>query len=86
MMTAAISYPDCLFMRHFEEKREKEPKRSQRNDKLLEILAENPVLTQIMLMSEFEKKTVAERDTGIAERGVFVKKGFNRSGRWIVKK
>lgn len=83
----------------FLEDAEKEPKRSQKGAKkelkkgaerkqaILALLAENPMITQARLMEEMDltRKQVQKDMKELQEKGVLVREGTNRSGRWIVK-
>ncbi len=71
---------------------EKEPKRSQkgaeRKNAIIEILAENPRMTQTTLMDilNLSRKQIQKEIKELQEQGVLVREGSNRSGKWIVKK
>ena len=83
----------------FLEDAEKEPKRSQKGAKkelkkgaerkqaILALLAKNPMITQAQLMEEMDltRKQVQKDMKELQEKGVLVREGTNRSGRWIVK-
>lgn len=83
----------------FLEDARKEPKRSQKGAKkelkkgaerrraILAFLAENPETTQAQIMEEMEltRKQVQKDMRELQEKGVLVREGTNRSGRWIVK-
>lgn len=67
-----------------------EPKRSQkgaeRKQAILAILAKNPMITQTQLMKEMNltRKQVQKDMKALQNEGVLVRKGTNRSGRWVV--
>lgn len=75
---------------------EKEPKRSQkrsqkRSRKKLDVLRrmeENPMITQVKLMEEFNltRKQVQKLIKDLREDGLIERQGSNRSGKWVVKK
>ena len=76
---------------------EKEPKRSQkkepkkgaeRNLDILQKLEENPEITQVKLMEEFDlsRKQIQKIIKDLREEGLVERQGSNRSGKWIVKK
>ena len=76
---------------------EKEPKRSQKKEpkkgaeKKLDVLRrmeENPMITQVKLMEEFDltRKQVQKLIKDLREDGLVERKGSNRSGKWVVKK
>lgn len=83
----------------FLEDARKEPKRSQKGAKkelkkgaerrraILAFLTENPETTQAQIMEEMEltRKQVQKDMRELQEKGVLVREGTNRSGRWIVK-
>jgi len=50
-------------------------------------LAENPTITQTQIMEEMNltRKQVQKNMKELQEEGVLVRKGTNRSGRWVVK-
>lgn len=54
---------------------------------MLAILAENSMMTQTQLMDEMNlTRKQAQKDMKeLQEEGVLVRKGTNRSGRWMVK-
>ncbi len=70
----------------------KEPKRSQkgaeRKNAIIEILAENPRMTQTTLMDilNLSRKQIQKEIKELQEQDVLVREGSNRSGKWIVKK
>ena len=72
---------------------EKEPKRSQKKGAerkldILQKLEENPEITQIKLMEEFDlsRKQIQKIIKDLREEGLVERQGSNRSGKWIVKK
>lgn len=68
---------------------EKEPKKgAERKQVILDILAENPIITQTQLMEEMNltRKQVQRDMKELQEEGLLVREGTNRSGRWVVKK
>ena len=75
----------------------KEPKRSQKKEpkkgaeKKLDVLRrmeENPMITQVKLMEEFNltRKQVQKLIKDLLEDGLIERQGSNRSGKWVVKK
>lgn len=75
----------------------KEPKRSQKKEpkkgaeKKLDVLRrmeENPMITQVKLMEEFNltRKQVQKLIKDLREDGLIERQGSNRSGKWVVKK
>ena len=76
---------------------EKEPKRSQKKEPkkgaerkldILQKLEENPEITQIKLMEEFDlsRKQIQKIIKDLREEGLVERQGSNRRGKWIVKK
>ena len=76
---------------------EKEPKRSQKKEpkkgaeKKLDVLRrmeENPMITQVKLMEEFNltREQVQKLIKDLREDGLIERQGSNRSGKWVVKK
>ena len=76
---------------------EKEPKRSQKKEPkkgaekkpdVLRRMAENPMITQVKLMEEFDltRKQVQKLIKDLREDGLVERQGSNRSGKWVVKK
>lgn len=76
---------------------DKEPKRSQKKEpkkgaeKKLDVLRrmeENPMITQVKLMEEFNltRKQVQKLIKDLREDGLVERQGSNRSGKWVVKK
>ena len=75
---------------------EKEPKRSQKGakngaDRKIDILyrmEENPEVTQVKLMEEFDlsRKQIQRLIKDMREEGLVERRGSNRNGKWIVKK
>lgn len=76
---------------------EKEPKRSQKKEPkkgaeknldILQKLEENPEITQVKLMEEFDlsRKQIQKIIKDLREEGLVERQGSNRSGKWIVKK
>lgn len=51
-------------------------------------LEENPEITQVKLMEEFDlsRKQIQKIIKDLREEGLVERQGSNRSGRWIVKK
>ena len=51
-------------------------------------LEENPEITQVKLMEEFElsRKQIQKIIKDLREEGLVERQGSNRNGRWIVKK
>ena len=67
---------------------EKEPKRgAERKQAILDILIENPTITQTQLMEimNLTRKQVQKDMKELQKEGVLVREGTNRSGRWVVK-
>ena len=68
--------------------RKKEPKKgTKRKQAVLELLAENPGMTQIQLMEELNlsRKQIQRDIKELQEEGALVREGSNRNGRWVVK-
>nr|WP_256444832.1 helix-turn-helix domain-containing protein [Blautia sp. MSJ-9] len=68
---------------------EKEPKKgAERELDILRRLEENPEITQVKLMEEFDlsRKQIQKIIKDLREEGLVERQGSNRSGRWIVKK
>lgn len=66
----------------------KEPKKgTERKQVILELLAENPTMTQRKLMEEMNltRKQIQKDMKELQEEGVLEREGTNRNGRWIVK-
>ena len=83
--------------KHSQERAEKEPKRSQKKEPkkgaerkldILHRLEENPEITQVKLMEEFDlsRKQIQKIIKDLREEGVVERQGSNRNGKWIVKK
>ena len=55
---------------------------------ILDILAENPRITQTHLMEKLNltRKQIQRDMKELQKEGLLVREGTNRSGRWIVKK
>lgn len=85
MMTTAILYQDCLCMRHF---CKKSRKGAEKWKKILDLLEENPTMTQTMLMDilNLSRKQVQKAIKELQEQDMLEREGSNRSGRWIVKR
>ncbi len=51
-------------------------------------LEENPEITQVKLMEEFDlsRKQIQKIIKDLREEGIVERQGSNRSGKWIVKK
>lgn len=67
---------------------EKEPKKgAKRKQVILEILKENPTMTQTQLMEEMRltRKQVQKDMKELQEEGVLAREGSNRNGQWVVK-
>jgi ATP-dependent DNA helicase RecG len=78
----------CLFLTKSQKGAKKEPKKgAERKQAILAILAENPTITQTQIMEEMNltRKQVQKNMKELQEEGVLVRKGTNRSGRWVVK-
>ena len=82
---------------HIQKGAEREPKRSQkrepkkgveRKQDILQRLEENPEITQVKLMEEFDlsRKQIQKIIKDLREEGLVERQGSNRSGRWVVKK
>ena len=76
---------------------EKEPKRSRKRElkdgaeirkDILQCMQENPAITQLKLMEEFEltRKQVQIIIKDLQMNGFVERQGSNRSGKWVVKK
>ena len=68
---------------------EKEPKKgAEKKLDVLRRLEENPMITQVKLMEEFDltRKQVQKLIKDLREDGLVERKGSNRSGKWVVKK
>lgn len=66
----------------------KEPKKgAERKQTILEILKDNPTMTQAMLMDllDLSRKQVQRAIKELQEEGVLVREGSNRKGYWVVK-
>ena len=72
--------------------KEKESKNNQKGAEreldILRRLEENPEITQVKLMEEFDlsRKQIQKIIKDLREEGLVERQGSNRSGRWIVKK
>ena len=75
----------------------KEPKRSRKREPkdgaeirkdILQRMQENPAITQLKLMEEFEltRKQVQIIIKDLQKNGFVERQGSNRSGKWVVKK
>ena len=78
----------------------REPKRSRKGAKrepkrgaeveldILQKLEENPEITQVKLMEEFDlsRKQIQKIIKDLREEGLVERQGSNRNGRWVVKK
>ena len=67
---------------------EKEPKKgAERKQAILEILKDNPMITQTQLVEEMNltRKQVQKDMKELQAEGVLVREGTNRNGRWLVK-
>ena len=67
---------------------EKEPKKgAERKQAILDILIENPTITQTQLMEimNLTRKQVQKDMKELQEEGVLIREGTNRTGRWVVK-
>ena len=55
---------------------------------VLRRMEENPMITQVKLMEEFNltRKQVQKLIKDLREDGLVERKGSNRSGKWVVKK
>ena len=55
---------------------------------VLRRMEENPMITQVKLMEEFDltRKQVQKLIKDLREDGLVERKGSNRSGKWVVKK
>ena len=68
---------------------EKEPKKeAEKKQDILQRLEENPSITQMKLMEEFNlsRKQIQKIIKDLREDGLVERQGFNRNGKWIVKK
>lgn len=68
---------------------EKEPKKgAERKLDILQKLEENPEITQVKLMEEFDlsRKQIQKIIKDLREEGLVERQGSNRNGRWVVKK
>ena len=63
-------------------------KGAERKQELLDILIENPAITQTQLMKEMNltRKQVQKDMKQLQEEGVIVREGSNRNGHWVMKK
>ena len=69
--------------------RKKEPKKgAERKRDVLQKLEEDPEITQVKLMEEFDlsRKQIQKIIKDLREEGLVERQGSNRNGRWIVKK
>lgn len=71
---------------------EKEPKKapqkiSERKQDILYKLAEDPTITQVKLMEDFEltRKQVQSAIKELQKEGLLEREGSNRNGKWIAK-
>ena len=67
---------------------DEEPKRgAERKQAILDILIENPTITQTQLMEimNLTRKQVKKDMKELQKKGILVREGTNRSGRWMVK-
>ena len=67
---------------------EKEPKKgAERKQEILNLLIENPTITQTMIMDElnFTRKQVQSVIKELQDVGIVEREGSNRKGKWIVK-
>lgn len=64
-----------------------DPKGAKRKQAILELLAENPAMTQTQLMEEMNltRKQIQIDIKQLKEDGVLGREGSNRNGRWVVK-
>ena len=71
-----------------EEKSECNQKGAEKNLDILQKLEENPEITQVKLMEEFDlsRKQIQKIIKDLREEGLVERQGSNRSGKWIVKK
>ena len=71
-----------------EEESERNQKGAERKLDILQKLEENPEITQIKLMEEFDlsRKQIKKIIKDLREEGLVERQGSNRSGKWIVKK
>lgn len=69
------------------EKPKKNQKGAERRQEILELLEENPTMTQIMLMDtlHLSRKQVQKAIKELQEQSLLEREGSNRNGRWIVK-
>lgn len=68
---------------------EKEPKKgAERSDMILNLLENNPTMTQTMLMDRLKlsRKQVQRAIKELQEQGILEREGSNRKGKWIVKR
>ncbi len=75
-----------LFLK--EEELKKSRKGAKRKQEILDMLAENPAMTQTGLMEELNltRKQVQNDMKELQKEGLLSREGSNRSGKWIVKK
>ena len=67
----------------------KEPKKgAEKKLDVLRRMEENPMITQVKLMEEFNltRKQVQKLIKDLREDGLIERQGSNRSGKWVVKK
>ncbi len=71
-----------------EEELKKSRKGAKRKQEILDMLAENPAMTQTGLMEELNltRKQVQNDMKELQKEGLLSREGSNRSGKWIVKK
>ena len=72
-----------------EKEPKKEPKKgAERKLDILQKLEENPEITQVKLMEEFDlsRKQIQKIIKDLHEEGLVERQGSNRNGRWVVKK
>ena len=79
-----------LFCKRQNQRRaKKEPKKgAEKKLDILQQLEENPSITQIKLMEEFDlsRKQIQKIIKDLREDGLVERQGSNRNGKWVVKK
>ena len=62
-------------------------RRNERKREILELIAENPAITQIQIMEKLNltRKQIQSDIKKFQEEGTLVREGSNRKGRWILR-
>lgn len=84
---AEMSDLNITLIDNFSEELERSQKGAERKQAILDILIENPTITQTQLMEimNLTRKQVQKDMKELQEEGVLVREGNNRAGRWVVK-